>query len=321
MERLYSQLEKLAYNVKVKELKNNFDVMHTGYMTNTDKGEKYIATYDDAKCYAFFRMASTTAVISKCLSYLPKEDSMTVLDLGAGTGASILACMDRHEKDFTQLNCVESSENMLRVLRELINDLEMPFGLQCIKKDVIKNDLSQYKSDIVLASFSINEMNGKDRLKMLNKMWDLSNKYILLIEPGTPKAYREMMEYKEYFISMGGKILAPCQSEKCPIKEKLADDWCHFQIRLQRPNIESKIKGTSRNFEDEKFTFLLVSKITVENMTKDSRGIVIRRPIKQKGNISLTICTNNNGIEHLILSKKDGEIYKSAKKLSIGDFV
>ncbi len=322
MELLNSALEKLSYNIKVKNLKRNFDVIHYGYTNNAGKGDKYIDTYEDALCYAFFRMASTTAVIKKCLSYIPKsEEAFSLLDLGAGTGASVFACVEQENINFARLNCIESSESMLKVFKSLVAELSTNFDLEFVKKDVIKDNLEMYNSDIVLASFSMNEMSKSDRVNLLNKMWKLSNKYILIIEPGTPKAHKEMMEYKEYLITLGGKVVAPCMIEKCPIIENKTDDWCHFQVRLQRPVIESKIKDSNRNFEDEKFTFLLFSKDANGEGRLNKEGIIIRRPTLQKGRITLSLCTKNGTIEHKIFTKKDGEVYKKAKKLEVGDYV
>ena len=322
MELLYTELEKLSYNVKINDLKNNFKLMHDGYTKNAGIGQKYIDSYQDALCYAFFRMASTTAVIKKCLSYIPKcNEELSLLDLGAGTGASIFACLMQEKLTFSNLNCIESSENMLKVLNKLASDISLGFDLKCVKKDVIKDDIDENKSDVVLASFSMNEMNKTDRIKLLNKMWLLSNKYILIIEPGTPTAHREMMGYKEYLISLGGKVIAPCMNDQCPILKDRNDDWCHFQVRLQRPTVEVKIKEGDRNFEDEKFTFLLFSKNKNNESYLNKESIVIRRPMIQKGKISLNVCTKNGTIEQKIFTKKDGEIYKRAKKLSIGDYI
>lgn len=322
MELLYTELEKLSYNVKINDLKNNFKLMHDGYTKNAGIGQKYIDSYQDALCYAFFRMASTTAVIKKCLSYIPEcDEKLSLLDLGAGTGASIFACLMQEKLTFSNLNCVESSENMLKVLKKLVSDISLDFELKCVKKDVIKDDIGENKPDVVLASFSMNEMNKADRIKLLNKMWLLSNKYILIIEPGTPTAHKEMMEYKEYLISLGGKVIAPCMNDQCPILKDRNDDWCHFQVRLQRPTVEVKIKESDRNFEDEKFTFLLIEKgDNFENFNSNG-SIIIRRPILRKGKTILSVCSKNNTIEQKVITKKDGELYKKAKKLSVGDYL
>ena len=322
MELLNSALEKLSYNVKVKNLKSNFDVIHFGYTNNAGNGDKYIDTYEDALCYAFFRMASTTAVIKKCLSYIPKgEEKLSLLDLGAGTGASVFACTEQDNLKFTKLNCIENSENMMKVFERLVVELSIDFNLECIKKDVVKDNLDKYQSDVVLASFSMNEMSKKDRVNLLDRMWKLSNKYILIIEPGTPKAHKEMMEYKDYLISLGGKVVAPCMNEKCPIIEQNLDDWCHFQVRLQRPTVEVKLKESDRNFEDEKFTFLLISKDGGVEHYQNKEGIIIRRPILQKGRITLALCTKNGTIEQKIFTKKDGVKFKIIKKLTVGDYL
>ncbi len=318
MSELYDRLEKISINQKTSKLKLNFETLHSGYTANNGLGEKYIKSIDDAICYAFYRMPSTTAVIKKCFSYIPRsEEAYSVLDLGAGTGASVFAIIEQDAINVSKITCVESSGYMLETFNRLIDGLELPFSIETIKEDFLSYTGGK-SFDIVLTSFAINEINKKDRISFLDKMWNLSNKYILIIEPGTPTAHKEMMEYKKHFISKGGKIVAPCAIDKCPLID--GDDWCHFQVRLNRPSIQSKIKGGVRNFEDEKFTFLLISKEDCEKNKEENVKILIRKPIIQKGNISLTFC-EKQGINRKIYTKKDGEKYKKAKKLDVGDFM
>ena len=318
---LNSKLEELAFNKKIKDLKVNFQAIHNGYEENSGIGEKYISSNDDALCYAFFRMPSTTAVISRCLSFFPHDErGLSLLDLGAGTGASVFAILNEG-LEVKKVTAIEESSHMIKVFNELISDVEVPFLVEQINKDFTKENLDKYKSDIVLASYSMNELNSKDRVKFLDTLWSIANKYILIIEPGTPKAFNEIMSYKEFFLSKGGHIIAPCMSEDCPIIKAELNDWCHFSVRLRRPNIEMKIKDASRNFEDEKFTFLLISKEKVKAKESDIEGIIIRRPNIQKGKVSIRLCTNKGMLVEKVYTKKDKEVYKNIKKLEIGDYI
>ena len=316
MDILYERLEEVAKNQKIGKLRLNFENLHNGYTENIGDGSKYIKSTDDAVCYAFYRMPSTTAVIKKCLSYIPENDTpYSILDLGSGTGASVFAASSQENINISKMTCVENSSYMIEVFNKLTEE-DFPFPVEVIKENILSIS-KNYIADIVLASFAINELNKKDRLAFLDKMWQMSNKYILIIEPGTPAAHKEMMGYKKHFIEKGGVVVAPCKCNNCPIEN--TSDWCHFQVRLNRSSIESKIKQSSRNFEDEKFTFLLISKENAIQSGNLNEGILIRRPVINKGNISLVFC-KKEGIERKIYSKKDGETYKKAKKLEVGDY-
>lgn len=318
---LNSKLEELALNKKIKDLKVNFESIHNGYEGNSGVGEKYILSKEDALCYAFFRMPSTTAVITRCLSFIPRNEyGLTLLDLGSGTGASAFALLNS-ELEVAKLTAVEESKHMLDVFNELNDGIDYPFNVEQINKDFVKENLDLYKSDIVLASFSMNELNSKDRIAFLDKLWALANKYILIIEPGTPKAFKEMMSYKEYFLSKGGRILAPCMSDACPIIKEELNDWCHFSVRLRRPNVEIKIKDANRNFEDEKFTFLLIAKDKRATDVQRNGSIIVRKPLIQKGKVSIRLCSEQGKFLNKVYTKKDGAMYKQAKKASVGDYI
>ena len=46
-----------------------------------------------------------------------------------------------------------------------------------------------------------------------------SGKYIILIEPGTPKSYERMMKDREYLLSKGLRLVLPCPHEqKCSLR-------------------------------------------------------------------------------------------------------
>ena len=67
-------------------------------------------------------------------------------------------------------------------------------------------------------------------------------------------------------------------------------------------------------YEDEKFSYLIVSRIPVS--VPQMR--ILRPPMKRSGHISLNVCTEE-GLKIKTLSRKDKEKYVLAKKSDWGD--
>ena len=74
------------------------------------------------------------------------------------------------------------------------------------------------------------------------------------------------------------------------------------------------IKSADLNYEDEKFSYLIVSK---ENLVS-SENRIIRRPIKRPRHIHLTLC-GINGLENIVISSKQKDVYKKARKAKWGE--
>lgn len=91
-------------------------------------------------------------------------------------------------------------------------------------------------------------------------------------------------------------------------------DWCHFSTRLQRSKIHMNMKG-SLPYEDEKYSYLIACK-TPTNNRPTSR--IVKHPKESKGMLELDLC-NAQGLTHHKITKRDGEIYKQARKANWGD--
>ena len=135
---------------------------------------------------------------------------------------------------------------------------------------------------------------------------------LVLIEPGTPMGFERIRAARERLIALGGFILAPCNScGPCPMK---SPDWCHFAARISRTKEHKRAKGASLGYEDEKFSYLIVG--TLPHAGSDAR--ILSRPMALKGHVKLKLCTGH-GIEERAVTKKEGPLYKRARKLKWGE--
>ena len=107
-------------------------------------------------------------------------------------------------------------------------------------------------------------------------------------------------------------MVAPCtHSGECQLKE---DDWCHFACRVSRSRLHKLMKGGDVPYEDEKFSFLAMSKAPCQ----PAPSRILRHPLKEAGRITLRLCSEN-GIAEKTVTKKHGDLFKKARKANSGD--
>jgi ribosomal protein RSM22 (predicted rRNA methylase) len=232
-----------------------------------------------------------------------------VLDVGAGPGTAFLAIA---ETTFPLKNVtfIERDAGFIALGKRLTSHLDH------IEQDWICQDLRKEFNvephDLVIASYSLNELMLNDRLELLNKLWKLTKKILVIIEPGTKAAFESLKIMREHMRSQEAHLIAPCPHfNSCPLKE---NDWCHFAARIERSSLHRKTKLATLNYEDEKFSYMVFSK----NKIDPCHARVIRHPYKGSGFVKLQVCYKN-GIEEKTITKKNKLHYLQSKKIQWGD--
>ena len=283
------------------------------YRENEGKGKKLVTQNSEAIAYAISRMPATYSAVYSALSTVLKnsnEKIETVLDVGAGTGAATWAVSNLTNSN--QITCLEREKEMINIGKDLMKDCELLSNTSWKEFDALKDNIEQ-KYDLVMTSYMINELPEGTRKDVINKLWDATNKILLIIEPGTPEGFKHILQAREMLLEKGANILAPCTHQnECAIK----DDWCSFYVRVARSGIHRQAKKGELGYEDEKFSYVAFSKSDVR--VCNSR--ILRHPQINKGYVKVKLCTEN-GIEEKTFSKKDGELYKRIKKLDAGDSI
>ena len=158
----------------------------------------------------------------------------------------------------------------------------------------------------------INELPKESIEGVLDQIWNATKQILIIVEPGTPKEFSNIKTIRTYLLSKNAHIIAPCPHEnECKLED---NDWCQFSCRIQRSKVHKMLKDGVAPYEDEKFSYIAFSKQSVNR----AQNRILRHPIINKGYSEYTICTENE-IEKIKLSKKDGELYKKAKKKMAGD--
>lgn len=320
---LKEKIEEEISNMNVKTLKQSAKNVSERYRDKTSKktSNKLITCEEEAIAYAASRMPATYGAIyttlKHCIEILRLQDNNVemenLLDVGAGTGAASWASSEL--LDIKNITCIENEEYMMNAGKILMQAGNKALqDSKWIQKNLLIDDI-QESADLVIVSYVLNEISEQHREKVLQKLLNATNKVLLIIEPGTPEGYKEIKEIRKYFIEKGEKILAPCSHEKeCKIQE---GDWCSFSCRVARSKIHKILKDGDAPYEDEKFSYIAISKIHINQET----AVILRHPKIENGKITFKLCTNSGNIEEKIITKKDKELFKKVKKLNCGDTI
>ena len=275
----------------------------------SERGAPLISRADEALAYAAVRMPATFGAARTALRHtLEAVDFVprTLIDAGAGTGTATWAAAAL--LDLREITCLEREDAMLELGRELMAEGPEARWQTC---DLASQPIPG-TADLVVASNALNELGEDARRAALAKLWNAAERMLLVVEPGTPVHFQQLMEAREFLLGVGAHVAAPCPHEHaCPLTE---GDWCHFSCRIARGRLHKRLKGADVPYEDEKFSYVAF----VREKPAHPRARVIRHPIAEKGHITIDAC-RADGIEQRVFLKRGGEPYKVARKLEWGD--
>lgn len=312
---LQEAMDRQAINLRQSDLVNGAQTISLRYRTQRGEGERLLTEDNEAVAYALSRMPATFGAVSAALEQAIAAagcSPQTLLDAGAGTGSASWVADGLLE--LKSITCLERETAMMNTGRTMMEYgspvLRAAEWIQC---DLVTDDIRQ-KADLVIASYVLNEMSEQGSLIAATKLWGSTEKLLLLVEPGTPAAFSNLIKVRRALLVQGAHIAAPCPHEgEC---FKADGDWCHFAKRVSRSRLHRQLKGGEAPFEDEKFFYLAFTR----NKCTGSVTRVLRHPQVRGGHMMLEVCTVE-GIKNLTLSKKDGERYRKARKAKCGDTI
>lgn len=281
-----------------------------------EKKRDFITTDAHRIAYIASRMPATFAVVKTVLQEIksrhPEFQPKTVLDLGAGPGTVMWAAceifpsierMTLFEKD----SALASIGKRMATFNEnhSVRSAEWQhYDLESVK--------TIPKQDLIVLSYSVGELNTSIIPALIESCWQAAE-HLVIIEPGTPVGFERIRAIRAQLINLGCHMTAPCpHTLACPMS---GGDWCHFSQRVERSSLHRRIKGGSLGYEDEKFSYVAVSKIPC----KLPYARILRHPIRHSGHMSLTLCTADNGLQQVTISKRTPETYRMARKLDWND--
>jgi len=272
-----------------------------------ESGQSHSVFEDPAQRIAYLatRMPATYAAIVRVLQEIPVIMTR-ILDVGAGPGTASWAAAECGAQKAVLL---EKNRHAIALGQELMKDIPS-FQAEWVCQDLEKV-ASVPMADGAILSYSLGELQNQESL--LEKVWHAGIPWIAIIEPGTPRGYQTILRARDKLLSLGAHIVAPCPHAKvCPLKK---DDWCHFSIRLERTKLHRLVKEGDLGFEDEKFSYLVVSRKPVEQ-----RGArILRHPNKGSGHVRLSLCASEGDAREIVVTRKEKELYRKARDAAWGD--
>jgi ribosomal protein RSM22 (predicted rRNA methylase) len=301
-------IEKSCSGIPLATLAKHFQNYSAGYREGKET-RRSLPSEIGKICYLATRFPATFGAVSFVLREAKRKlgHFRSLLDLGSGPGTTLLAAIEEGYL-FEKAVLVEENKDFITMGKKWTP----PFAeWRCA--DFLEQETFP-SSELTVFAYSFGEVDEKRQKNVLKTAWNACQKALIIVEPGTPRAYKRLMAARDYLVSLGGHIAAPCPHNKvCPMMQQSLEDWCHFSVRIERSSLHRRVKGGDLGYEDEKFCYLVVAKQTISSEPR-----VIKTPKKNHGHIVIKICTDDGLIEKTI-SKKDGSLFKMAKKLEWGE--
>ncbi|MFF4192504.1 small ribosomal subunit Rsm22 family protein [Nonomuraea sp. NPDC001831] len=284
------------------------------YRTGPSAAAPHLRTPADIAAYAAYRMPATYAAAGTAMrmaaAMTPGFAPRTQLDVGGGTGAAVWAAAPVWPS-LERVTVVEHDPQIIELGRRLARTA--PVRDVTWRRASIDPGLDRPAADLVTMSYALNELPAQRHADVVR--WLAADAtMVIVIEPGTPAGYANIVTARETLTGCGLTVVAPCPHDgPCPIQP--GRDWCHFSVRLPRTTLHRRVKSGTLGFEDEKFSYVAA----VRGEWPRAAARVLRHPQKRKGLVSLRLCTAEEGVRDVVVSKRQGELYRLARDVDWGD--
>lgn len=308
----------------------------------TNAGLDRPLTDAERAAYLIVRAPATFAAVSSALAELrdrrPELAVRRVLDLGAGPGVASWAAITAFDEIDLQL--VERDRGFAALGREIL-DAAVPGAKAITWKQAdlrewvrgaatdpaapASTPTSSSGYDLVMISYALGELLADVRTRVLDAAWRATSAdgALVIVEPGTPRHFQGVIDARTWLLAQGAAIAAPCpHPAACPMAA--AGDWCHFSARVPRTRDHRRLKGGSLSYEDEKFSYVIVTRSSASSDSSASPSVmpssrIVRHPYVEKGRITLTRCTADGTIVTTPIGRNDREAFRRARKARWGD--
>lgn len=276
-----------------------------------------IRTDADALAYALARMPATYAAVAASLNALaeirPDFSPRSLLDVGAGPGTASFAAAEAFPS-LESFALLDHNEVLRALALELARDSTRFKALTYTSGEACANLAKTEAADLVIASYVIGELREAERDELIAQTWSRTRDALVIVEPGTPAGYARIIAARQQLIARGAHAAAPCPHDlSCPLTPP---DWCHFAQRLARSRAHKEIKGAELPFEDEKFSYIALTR----NPVTSARARVLAPPALGKVEVSAKLCTAD-GLLFAKVPRRDKGAYARARRWRWGDVV
>jgi ribosomal protein RSM22 (predicted rRNA methylase) len=306
-------VDQALHGVSTAHLATATQALSQRYRNEVRDGRLHLSDTLAAQAYIAARMPATYAAIYAALAAaaerLPGFAPTSLLDVGAGPGTALWAT----KAVWPPLHAATLLETS-PAIRSVGQALAAASGVDQIdwRDSNVRNGV-EGSADLVTLAYVLDELDPTDRTKLVASLWTATTRVLAIIEPGTTAGWRRVLDARAHLIAMGANIIAPCpHAHACPIAEP---DWCHFSQRVARSRLHRLAKGGEVPWEDEKFAYLIVSRAPAD----PSPARVLTPPLTAKGRVELKLCLPDGTAAHRLVTRKEGDTFKQARRADWGD--
>lgn len=298
--------------VPARDLAAAAETLSRRYRAELRDGRLHVGDDLAAQAYLAARLPATYAAIRAALDAVaavrPEFAPRSLLDFGAGPGTALWAAHDCWP-DLDSASLVEASAAM----RQFGAAFAPQSGVAAVDWHAVPP--SSGACDLATVAYVLDELDPAQRSAVIQQLWSLTGDTLLVVEPGTPAGWRRILEARDLLLRQGAHVVAPCpHAGACPIA---APDWCHFARRVARSRAHLQAKGAEVPWEDEKFSYLAVSR----RPGPLPAARVIAPPRTGSGKVELKLCEQNGAARSELVTRRSGDRYRTMRRLSWGDAV
>lgn len=318
---LKAALARLAYGVPRKHLAERAATQSRNYRAGG--GSQRIGTAEDVLAYAFTRLPATYAAVAAVFNAmreaLPGFAPRTMLDVGAGPGTATFAAVQAFEI-LADIRLIDTNSGLRNLALTLMAEADSAALRQVVTEqsyqhgDALALLPDAEPADLVTVSYAAGEIAAADLARFTRLLWAATGGALAVVMPGTPEGYAGMLRMRADLIAAGAHVAAPCpHARPCPLRPP---DWCHFARRLPRSRDHLLVKGGDAPFEDEKFSYVVLSRTKPQPVA----ARVLAPPKVTKSAVTAKLC-REVGVETETASRHDAEAWRRFKSLRWGDGV
>lgn len=286
------------------------DALSQRYRAELRDGRFHLADDAAARAYLAARLPATYAAVRAALEAVadvrPDFAPRSLLDFGAGPGTVLWAARDSWPK-IEAATLIEASA----AIRAFGENFVQASGVARV--DWQPTLAASTPHGLVTIAYVLDELDPAQRSSVLDRLWSLTGDTLLIVEPGTPAGWRRILDARTQLLKAGAHLVAPCPHQAaCPL---VAPDWCHFSRRVARSRAHLSAKDAEVPWEDEKFIYLAVSR----NATALPSARVIAQPRAGSGKVELKLCSADGSAKSALITRREGDRYKAARRADWGD--
>ncbi len=305
---LVTALDRLTEGVSRNELARRAAAISEAYRSGGSSA--VIGNDTDALAYALVRMPATYAAVTACFDALqiarPDFAPVSMIDLGAGPGTATFAAAEAFTS-LVRFALTDTNESLHALARGLMrgNDRLRSAQYRLSSARAFLNGVDD--ADLVVASYVVGELEDAERTALAGLLWQRTRDVLLIVEPGTPDGYQRVLGLRAQLIAEGAHVIAPCpHDDACPLAPP---DWCHFAQRLPRSRAHKQLKGADAPFEDEKFSYAVLSRTAPAKRA----ARVLAEPTQTKAAITAKLCTAERRVDRDDPAPRQGGVCAGAK--------